>query len=344
MLRVHFTLDDLARTRVLGEPLPLWEVLLSLHMLQTRQGVLVFDGWRRAARAALRPFTRTFMSALVALARPRGYSPDFLTPPIESAGLDDALEAFLGTARGALRADIGVLAAETHLPAWARRVGEGDVGTLRQLADAIRLYHRTVLGPYWATIGTHIRENRAQRAALAVSGGLGQVLSTLHSGATWNGQVLELPYPVDQDLRLDGRGLTLVPSFFCWQNPITLADPHRPPTLVYPVEHNLGWGTTAVDGPPSQGSLVALLGRTRATVLLTIAERPHVNTTELAAALGTSPASASQHATVLREAGLVTTRRHRGSALHILSTRGTVLLARPAKDVPPDTLSAMPRH
>jgi DNA-binding transcriptional ArsR family regulator len=331
VLRVHFTLDDLARVRVLGEPHPLWEVLLSLHMLQTRQGAIVFDEWRRTARAALRPYTRTRMSALVALARPRGYSPDFLTPPVESTGLDDALEAFLGTARGALRADIGVLAAETNLPTWASRVGEGDVGTLRGLAEAIRIYHRTVLGPYWSTIDRHIRENRAQRAALAVSGGLEQVLSTLHSGASWNGQVLELPYPVDQDLRLDGRGLTLVPSFFCWQTPITLADPHRPPMLVYPVEHNLDWRTTAVDGhpPPSQGSLVALLGRTRATVLLTIAERPHLNTTELAAALGTSPASASQHATVLREAGLVITRRHRGSALHILSARGTVLLARP---------------
>jgi DNA-binding transcriptional ArsR family regulator len=81
--------------------------------------------------------------------------------------------------------------------------------------------------------------------------------------------------------------------------------------------------------PPDPRSLVALLGRTRAAVLLTIADRPSLNTTELAAALGTSQASASQHATVLREAGLVTTRRHNGSALHTLSTCGTVLLARP---------------
>jgi DNA-binding transcriptional ArsR family regulator len=331
VLRVHFTSDDLARVRVLGEPHPLWEVLLSLHMLQTQQGAIVFGGWRRTARAALRPFTRTLMSALVSLARPRGYSPDFLTPPVASANLDVALEAFLCTGRTALRADIEVLATEANLPTWASRVADGDVGTLKGLADAIRRYHGAVLAPHWPAIRAHIRANRARRAELAVSAGLEHVFGTLHPGVRWTGQVLELPYPVDQDLHLGGRGLTLVPSFFCWQNPITLADPHRPPMLVHPVERDLDWATTAVDGqqPPEPGSLVALLGRTRAAVLLTIAERPDLNTTELATALGTSPASASQHATVLREAGLVLTRRHNGSARHALSARGTVLLARP---------------
>lgn len=331
MLRVHFTLDDLARVRVLGEPHPLWEVLLSLHMLRTQQGAIVFGEWRRTARAALRPFRRTSMPALLALAQPRGYSPDFLTPPVESADLDTALESFLGTERTALHTDIDVLATQVTLPAWASRVAAGDLDTLRGLADAIRRYHRTALAPYWPTIGAHVRENRARQAELAVSTGLEHVLSTLHPGVRWHGQVLEVPYPVDQDLHLDGRGLTLVPSFFCWQSVITLADPRRRPTLVYPVERDLDWATTAVgeQPPPDPRSLVALLGRTRAAVLLTIADRPCLNTTELASALGTSPASASQHATVLREAGLVSTRRHHGSALHTLSSRGTVLLARP---------------
>ncbi|MDQ3790634.1 MAG: winged helix-turn-helix domain-containing protein, partial [Actinomycetota bacterium] len=70
----------------------------------------------------------------------------------------------------------------------------------------------------------------------------------------------------------------------------------------------------------------ALLGRTRAAVLLAIAERPHLNTTELARRLGTSLASASQHVTVLREAGLTITNRHNGSAMHHLSNLGEDLL------------------
>jgi DNA-binding transcriptional ArsR family regulator len=330
LLRVHFTADDLSRTRVLGEPHPLWEVLLSLHLLQTQQGAVVFGGWRRGARAALRPFVRP----LTALARPRGYSPDFLTPPAGDPDLDVALEALLGTGKRWLRSDITTLAAESPVPAWVAGVADGDVTTLRRLADGIRRYHAAVLAPHWPAIRAHVRASRARRAELAVAGGLGHMLSTLHPGVRWHGDVLEVPYPVEQDLRLDGRGLTLVPSFFCWQNPITLADPDRGPVLVYPVEHDLDWaaGHDGSQSPPRPQSLVALLGRTRAAVLLTIADRPNLTTTQLAGTLGTSPASASQHATVLREAGLVVTHRHNGAALHALSARGTDLLARPHRE------------
>jgi DNA-binding transcriptional ArsR family regulator len=330
LLRVHFTTDDLSRVRVLGEPHPLWEVLLSLHLLQTQQGAVVFGGWRRDAKARLRPYVRP----LAVLARPRGYSPDFLTPPVEDPDLDVALDALMSTEKTRLRADADLLAAEVSVPGWVRGVADGDLDTLRRLADGIRRYHAAVLAPHWSTIQAHVRTSRARRAELAVTGGLGHMLNTLNSGVRWLGDVLEVPYPVDQDLHLEGRGLTLVPSFFCWQHPITLADPGRRPMLVYPVERSVDWATGGGEpqSPPRPQSLVALLGRTRAAVLLTIADRPHLTTTQLAGALGTSPASASQHATVLREAGLVVTHRRGGAALHALSSRGTSLLARPYQE------------
>lgn len=329
MLRIHFTADDLTRVRVLGEPHPLWEVLLSLHMLQTQQGTVVFGGWRRAARPVLRSFARP----LTVLARPKGYSPDFLTPPVDTPDLDTALETLLSTRRATLRADIGMLAEHARVPAWVAGLGEGNTDLLRRLAGGIRQYHAAVLAPHWPVIRAHVRENRTRHAELAVSGGLEHALNRLCPGVRWRGHVLEAPYPVEQDLHLEGRGLTLVPSFFCWQYPITLADPDRQPTLVYPVARSLDWTAAGRDEePPHPRSLVALLGRTRAAVLLTIAERPNLNTTELAGTLGTSPASASQHATVLREAGLVITHRHNGSALHLLSPRGTALLGRPYRE------------
>jgi DNA-binding transcriptional ArsR family regulator len=266
------------------------------------------------------------------LARPQGYSPDFLTPSLTTPDLDTALETVLSTGKRVLRTDIGALAAETAVPPWVGGIAEGNVDMLRRLADGIRRYHAAVLAPHWPAIQAHVHASRAHLAELAVSGGLKHMLDGLHPGARWHDSLLEVPYPVDQDLYLDGRGLTLVPSFFCWQNPITFADPDRGPMLVYPVERSLDWASGGL-GPqsaPRPQSLVALLGRTRAAVLHTIAERPHLNTTELAGAVGTSPASASQHATVLREAGLLVTRRHNGSALHTLSSRGTSLLARPS--------------
>jgi DNA-binding transcriptional ArsR family regulator len=330
VLRVHFTAEDLARVRVLDEPHPLWEVLLSLHLLQTQHGAVAFGAWRRGVRSSPPPLVRM----LTTLARPKGYSPDFLTPPIDALDLDTALETVLGTDKRKLRTDIGVLATEVAVPAWVRGVADGDVATLERLTEAVRHYHAVALAPHWPEIRAQVWASRTRRAELAVSGGVGHMLSTVHPGARWDGSVLEVPYPVDQELRLGGRGLTLVPSFFCWQHPITLADPDHQPMLVYPVERSLDWASGGDEPQPRPQSLGALMGRTRAAVLLTIAERPHLNTTQLARILGTSPASASQHATVLREAGLVNTYRHNGSAKHTLSSRGTILLAEPNRQQP----------
>ncbi|MEV7552941.1 winged helix-turn-helix domain-containing protein [Amycolatopsis sp. NPDC089917] len=100
-----------------------------------------------------------------------------------------------------------------------------------------------------------------------------------------------------------------------------LREPERP-FLVY----------SAGDGPDSLAAearnrrLTSLLGRTRAEVLRLLgAERP-LTTTELARAAGISLAGASQHASILREAGLVLTERHGGSVPHRASGRGAALL------------------
>jgi hypothetical protein len=81
---------------------------------------------------------------------------------------------------------------------------------------------------------------------------------TLRRSVRWRAPVLEAAYPIDQDLHLDGRGLVLLPSFFCWRTPITVKDPRMTPVLVYPVEWHLGW-----DNPARVRSLANLLGRTR---------------------------------------------------------------------------------
>jgi DNA-binding transcriptional ArsR family regulator len=75
--------------------------------------------------------------------------------------------------------------------------------------------------------------------------------------------------------------------------------------------------------------IAALLGRTRAAVLHAIAEHPESSTKELAALVGIAPASASEHATTLREAGLTYTVRHRNTALHSPTDLGITLLSAP---------------
>ncbi len=325
MLRVHFTAEDLTRIRIRAHPHPLWEVLLSLHLLQTRRGAAIFGPWRRDVRAALHPSG----DILTTLAPPKGYSPDFLTPFVDSPELDDGLEVVLSTSSATLRADMTRLAEQTRLPGWAWRIAGGDAEMMRRLADRIRQYHAQALLPYAHVFKSHIREDWARRAEMAMTHGLEHVLSTLHPSIRWRAPVLEVDYPVDQDLSLDGRGLVLVPSFFCWQTSMTFADPALRPVLVYPVDPVIGWASHA-SATPDTRSLEALLGRTRATVLRVIAEKPYLNTKQLARATGTTPSGASQHAAVLRDAGLVNTQRRNNSVVHSLSKRGAMLLDKPA--------------
>ncbi|WP_306959389.1 winged helix-turn-helix domain-containing protein [Streptomyces afghaniensis] len=73
-------------------------------------------------------------------------------------------------------------------------------------------------------------------------------------------------------------------------------------------------------------AVTALLGRTRAAVLHTIAEHPGCTTKELAFHTGIAPASASEHASTLRAAKLITTSRHRNTALHTPTPLGIALL------------------
>ncbi len=152
------------------------------------------------------------------------------------------------------------------------------------------------------------------------------MLTTLHPDVRWDDSVLKVAYPVDQDVHLDGQGLTLVPSFFCLPGPITLLRQNEQPILVYPVDRDLESLATVGHARFGQG-LTALLGRTRARVLHAIAAAAPVTTSDLAREVGVSVAGISQHTSVLRGAGLITTVRDRGFARHRVSPRGEALLS-----------------
>ena len=80
----------------------------------------------------------------------------------------------------------------------------------------------------------------------------------------------------------------------------------------------------ALPGQDEETALAALVGRNRAAVLRTIADG--CSTTELAGRVGISLAAASQHASVLRDAGLITTHRQGSAVLHVLTPLGAELL------------------
>lgn len=117
--------------------------------------------------------------------------------------------------------------------------------------------------------------------------------------------------------------MRLQPSVFCWQTPTKLHDPQVQPVLVYPVEYVPGLLRRTPLDSRSQ-PLAALLGTTRAAALEAIADG--CTTTELAARCQISLAGASRQAGILREAGLITTRRVGQAVKHDLTPLGRAVL------------------
>lgn len=324
MLRILFSGEDLARTRVAPAPDPVWELVLSLHLLQDggRDGLI--GDWRREVHGILRRDGRlAAMHLLLELNPPHNYFPDFLTPWEGRYGLDAGLEAVRATPKARLRRDLSLLAQQRSLPAQAAGLARGEPDMLRQLTAAMAEYGRVAIDPYHGWLRAAIDADRAYRAGALLDGGTHGLLASLRPVARWDGEVLSIPdYPSTRDLHLGGRGLWLVPSFFCDRVPVTLVDPTLPPVLVYPVDR-LG-GLRHARPPAQRQALGALLGRTRAAVLA--AAGGGSSTGEIARRLHISPAAASQHASVLRNAGLLVTRRDGNTVRHTLTPLGVAML------------------
>jgi DNA-binding transcriptional ArsR family regulator len=154
------------------------------------------------------------------------------------------------------------------------------------------------------------------------------LLGTLHPAVNWSPPVLEITHDRDEDIYPDGAGLVIMPSLFLFGRPTVFVDPHRPdaaPRLVYPVPMDAGISATLWEGRPRRGkALGALMGRTRAEILHALSE--HCNTTELGRRVGISTAAASQHATVLRAAGLISSKRRLNTVEHSLTVLGSTLV------------------
>jgi DNA-binding transcriptional ArsR family regulator len=327
-LRVHFTAEDLSRVRMVSGPDPGWEIVLSVIQVATTQATAVFGPWRSAARARLQALRAPHVRLLRFLAPPTGDFPDFLTPAQTVPCLESTIDAVLSTSGERLRSDLALLPAP---PSWARGLADGDRTVLSTLGDALRDYHRTVLAPVWPRLQALVDADRAQRARTLMDHGIDGLLQTLGPTLRWRPPVLEADYPVDRDLYLDGRGLVLVPSVFCWRTPVTLVDPELRPILVYPVSPSPGWHLNPAGRVPAlEDRLAHLLGHSRAAALRVIEDG--CTTGELARRIGITPPTASQHATILREAGLITTTRCRNTVLHTLTPLGAALLsANPGK-------------
>jgi DNA-binding transcriptional ArsR family regulator len=315
-------------------------------MLRPQPGDALFGVWRGRARATLREARLgTMASLLVALNPNVGYFPDFLTPSSAADGIEAGLEAVRATAKTALFHDLAHLAAARALPAAARRLAAGEPRVLEQFTTVMRQMYDLIVAPHARAIDLTFARERQRRTSAMAERGVEGLLTSLSPAMSWSHGELTIPGHREQELRLDGRGIRLIPSYFCVSGPLTLFDPHLAPVLVYPMQRS-------ADALPGTGrrapALEALIGTTRTAVLEALSGG-EVTTTELARRAGIAPASASEHTKILRQAGLVLSSRDRNRMLHIISDLGRALLTHnhtmPASAVraPSTTTSSRPR-
>jgi DNA-binding transcriptional ArsR family regulator len=341
MTVIEFTADDLARTRVGTCYGPYAEAMFSLGVVTGEPGHgVLFAGWRdqlvRPAAGRAAGVTAGPLRQLIGGNPPRL---DLFTLIGRVGSVSEGRQALLGVDRRHLRAEIEAApncrASQrrdgiTKIPGWAFDLA-GDTAVRSRFADLKDAYTARALKSVWTHIWAYLATETAANARLLAHGGVEHLLNNAHPGMRWRGGVLEIDHSDSpgHHLRLNGRGLVLVPSVFCRRITIYigLADPDGPAVMFYPALRDLTdayrlWSRTQPES--TRKALAALLGATRASALEAIGHG--CTTSGLADQLGVSPPTASYHIAVLRDAGLVITRRRGSTVVHTASPLGTALL------------------
>ncbi|MFC8172129.1 ArsR/SmtB family transcription factor [Streptomyces sp. NPDC057242] len=325
MKRIHFTAQDLMRTRLAATIGTAAETLDSVKLLHAPDAGLAFRRWRVAVRGRLDERARP----LLALLPPRGPDLDVRSLAGDSGCVEEAVERLLSAPRALLRAEFEHISFRPAHRAWARNLVDGDRETWLQVTAALRACHGVAVAPYGNRVRSHLAEARAAYANAMAEGGVEHLLKTLGGPMLrWRPPVLELEHPHEADVRLDGRGLVIAPTLFSTRRAelmLSVLDPAEPPVLAVPTVTDALGGALWDGADASTGrALEELLGRTRAAVLEAAADGR--STTDLARRLGISPATVSHHTSVLRGAGLVATRREGKAVLHTVTSMGRALL------------------
>jgi hypothetical protein len=155
---------------------------------------------------------------------------------------------------------------------------------------------------------------RARRLADA---GVAAALSELDPKVSWKAGAVSFGIPGSREIDVSGNDLVLIPSVFVWPSAAVSFDP---PAVIYPARGVSGiWQ----QGSRSRADLIRLIGRTRAAMLMALAEP--ASTTGLAARTRIPASSVSEHLGVMRANGLVSTTRTGRFLVHQRTALGLAL-------------------
>ncbi|MFF4614308.1 DUF5937 family protein [Nonomuraea jabiensis] len=286
--------EDVARIRFAFSPM--WELVASLRTLQGPARQSIHLPWIKAVRPRLAGLD---LAELFALVPASGYIADFITPPPDTpmpefaAELERVRSADPGQARAEAAKIVGADRAVLE-----RFMADPEAGVAR-VAVTLEAYWEACFAEYWPRVYGLLERDVLRRSRQLAQGGARELFAALDPAVVWTGEQLLIDRPWCEAGGLHGDGLVLVPSAF-WGPAVAVMTAPYQSTLVYPV---LGVGTLWEQGPPpAPGALAALIGRSRAQILLALAEP--ATTSALAARMALTPGAVSQHLGVLSGGGL----------------------------------------
>ena len=319
MITIRLNAGDVGRIRFALSPV--WEAVTSVRALSNNTARSVHGPWLQKVRPTIEGSDLTLLRALIP---PVGYIPDFITPapPRRSTSLESGLAAIAATPHHLVVDEISKLYDENPHPLLPDLIAR-PAKALDLITSSLETYWRRAIEPDWRRMRSLLQEDLAFRLDELASGGIDRLFRNLHPSVRFSGSRIEIDRPFSCDGEpMAGQGVLLVPCVFTWPAalPVTAA-PHVP-TITYPPR---GLGRLWEDRQDTTDSPLAdLVGRTRAAIVSHL-DLP-MSTTHLAHQLGVSAPTLSVHLSILRNAGVVDSRRDGRAVLYYRTSLGTQLL------------------
>ncbi|MET9591526.1 DUF5937 family protein [Streptomyces sp. NPDC006516] len=324
---LHFDESDLLRCRFALSPL--WETQEAVRTLHRpgRHGYHL--PWlRRIERDA----AALDLTPLWALMPDGGHNPDFVCPPplgplatfAEEIAVVRATDP--PTARDDMARALADVPGGAHSPV-GRRLLADPARAVQELADLLERAWQVMVEPHWPRLRALLEADIAYHSRRMAEVGFERLLGEISPRLRWTDSTLTVAGTRGNHSRvLGGQGLVLMPSAFVWPDVVGGYEPPWQPAVIYPARGIGGLWARSADRTPD--ALARLLGRVRADVLCALAEP--AGTSTLAHLLSLAPSSVSAHLSVLRAAGLLTSRRYGHQVLYERTPLGIALAAQEA--------------
>ncbi|MFC4011701.1 DUF5937 family protein [Nonomuraea purpurea] len=295
---------------------PIHEVVSLARLLTEPQRHPMFHQWLRRRHHRLSGLD---LSALTVVMADGAYRPDFLDPsPMSSEPtFEEGMDALLSTPTDQVYAELVDASIGRGAEIGHRLLDDPDRARL-EAAEAVRRLWKAAMEPEWPSMRQALRAEMLDRAIQVNREGLRTVLPRLHHSAACEGDTITVESTVDVDVDCP-EGLILVPSLFITDRVQCTTSDHWSPAIYYPASGRYLWAA-----PPTPRSLDRLLGTTRSRILAALTTP--LQTTVVARLVSVTVPTASEHLTILRDAGLIDRSRAGRTATHELTKAGRALL------------------